>query len=66
MHGPEITKDRIAERCYRSMTLTGQSARRGHRLRPNMLNSGDFADPVLLAYEARLAELERRLREMEA
>jgi ribose transport system permease protein len=32
----------------------------------NMLNSGDFADPVLLAYEARLAELERRLREMEA
>jgi ribose transport system ATP-binding protein len=26
LHGQEITKDRIAEQCYQSMTLTGQSA----------------------------------------
>lgn len=31
----------------------------------NMINNEDFADPMLTAYEARLADLERRLREME-
>lgn len=31
----------------------------------NVLSSGEFSDPVLLSYEARLAELERRLRDME-
>jgi len=32
LHVAEITKDRIAEQCYRSMTLTGQSARRYNHL----------------------------------
>jgi ribose transport system permease protein len=32
----------------------------------NVLNTSDFDDPVLSAYEARLAELERRLAEVEA
>jgi ribose transport system permease protein len=32
----------------------------------NVLSTRDFEDPVLLAYEARLAELERRLQEVEA
>jgi ribose transport system ATP-binding protein len=32
LHAPEITKDRIAQQCYRSMTLGGQSAT--HRGRP--------------------------------
>jgi ribose transport system permease protein len=31
----------------------------------NVLSTNDFADPVLVAYETRLAELERRLREIE-
>ena len=32
----------------------------------NVLRAGEFADPVLVSYETRLAELERRLRDMEA
>jgi len=31
----------------------------------NVMGSGEFADPILLSYEARLAEVERRLRDME-
>jgi ribose transport system ATP-binding protein len=29
LRGPDITKDRIAEQCYQSMTFTGRSASRG-------------------------------------
>lgn len=32
LHVPEITKDRIAEQCYRSMTLSGQSVTHRGRL----------------------------------
>jgi ribose transport system ATP-binding protein len=33
LHGSELTKDRIAEQCYKSMTITGQAARAAEGVR---------------------------------